>query len=109
MTFRGLPKRQWMLYNCVMKKQCLLVGAALFAAVAIGETCARFGFDEANGACTLDAVHGLGAVLAGGARWAQGAFGTALATGTRGAAAEVEAIPGVRSVLQLDGHAPAVM
>ena len=69
--------------------------AGLTAAMAFGGECARFGFDEANGACTLDAVHGLGAVLAGGARWAQGSFGTALATGTRGAAAEVESIPGV--------------
>ena len=84
-----------MRYNGGMKKQCLLAVAALGVAVAFGEECARFGFDEANGACTLDAVHGLGAVLTGGARWAQGSFGTALATGTRGAAAEVETIPGV--------------
>ena len=81
-----------------MKKSCLLAVTTLCAAVAYGEECARFGFDEANGACTLDAVHGLGAVLAGGARWAQGSFGTALATGTRGAAAEVESIPGVDGI-----------
>ena len=34
-----------MRYNGDMKKQCLLAGAVLFAAMAFGEECARFGFD----------------------------------------------------------------
>ena len=78
-----------------MKKRYLLVGAALLAAAMPGEECARFGFDEAQGACTLDAVHGIGAVFTGGARWAQGAFGTVLAVGTERAAAELDAVPGI--------------
>ena len=78
-----------------MKKQCLLAGAVLFAAMAFGEECARFGFDEAQGVCAADSVRGTCAALVGGARWAQGSFGTALATGTPRAAAEVDAVPGI--------------
>ena len=84
-----------MRYNVDMRKQCLLAGVALLAAVALGEECARFGFDEAQGSCTLDDVRRIGAVFTGGARWAQGSFGTALAVGTERAAAEVDAVPGI--------------
>ena len=84
-----------MWYNCRMKKRCLLAGAALVAAVTFGESCARFGFDEAQGVCASDSVRGTCAALVGGARWAQGSFGTALAIGTPRAAAEVDAVPGV--------------
>ena len=84
-----------MRYNEVMRKPCLLACAVLLAAVAPGEECARFGFDEAQGSCTLDAVHGIGAVFAGGARWGQGSFGTALAVGSERAAVEVDAVPGI--------------
>ena len=84
-----------MRYNGGMKKQCLLAGAVLFAAMAFGEECARFGFDEAQGVCAADSVRGTCAALVGGARWAQGSFGTALATGTPRAAAEVDAVPGI--------------
>ena len=84
-----------MRYNGGMKKQCLLAVAALGVAVTFGEPCARFGFDEAQGVCAADSVRGTCAALVGGARWAQGSFGTALATGTPRAAAEVDAVPGV--------------
>ena len=84
-----------MRYNGGMKKQCLLAVAALGVAVTFGEPCARFGFDEAQGVCAEDSVRGTCAALVGGARWAQGSFGTALATGTPRAAAEVDAVPGV--------------
>ena len=84
-----------MRYNGGMKKQCLLAVAVLGAAVAFGEQCARFGFEEAQGVCASDSERGVCAALVGGARWGQGPFGTALATGVRGAAAEVDAVPGV--------------
>ena len=84
-----------MRYNGGMKKQCLLAVAALGVAVTFGEPCARFGFDEAQSVCAADSVRGTCAALVGGARWAQGPFGTALATGTPRAAAEVDAVPGI--------------
>ncbi len=78
-----------------MKKSCLLAAVVLGVAVTFGEECARFGFDEVQGVCAVDSMRGTCSTLVGGARWAQGSFGTALATGTPRAAAEVDAVPGV--------------
>jgi hypothetical protein len=79
-----------------MIKLIILVGA-MFAltAQALPEPKVSIAFDEGAGCYADDAASGLCAELTPAAKWASGAFGTALATGANDASALLKCIPGM--------------
>jgi len=73
----------------------LIMGARTSVAADAPRTLAAFGFEEGVGAFADDESSGLSARLSPTAKWVRGAFGTALATGAKGACAIVDEIPGL--------------
>lgn len=79
---------------CIKFSTALAVAFGLFAGAAqdVATPFVQFGFEEGCGAYAEDSISGLCAELTPTAKWATGAFGTALAVGERDASATVSGL-----------------
>ena len=78
-----------------MRKVSVLAALAACGVAAGAEPVAAFAFEEGTGAYAEDSVCGLTAELTPAAKWAKGAFGSALATGADGASAMVRGLEAI--------------